>query len=299
MSLLNTDSLKTAWTQRRRRMRADRLQDYADMLYDHLAADFGARHAEIDALLRATIAGARNKEELRVPIWTFVSSLYEQPLAEIKYTDPWWKMEHYIRRKGHEWMVGLMAEDAAPFTTEDVDNTMAWGNRWVRTPVSVYSVLKHTDVAARLALLFGQGHFRIGVELTATKRLPGSLAVTARKYNLVLHYYPDGMPFWAARAEEQVADKYRDYVSGYHWTEQPARREIWTGLAETAGVSNATPPPRRRSDTPPPLMRRSNGGGIYTYEGEDALQQAARDTLASIMAEGAPCHCGYDHPEDE
>jgi hypothetical protein len=71
------------------------------------------------------------------------------------------------------------------------------------------------------------------------------------------------------------------------------------------GSGSATP-----ASLPPLISMRSNGGGIdaaagrldfgiHEYSGPDALQRAARDTIASCVDELAPCHCGYHHPEEE
>jgi len=54
-----------------------------------------------------------------------------------------------------------------------------------------------------------------------------------------------------------------------------------------------TPPPSPPPESPPPLLRSS----IRTYQGEDAVQQAARDLLQDFNQ--TTCYCGYEHPEDE
>jgi hypothetical protein len=54
-----------------------------------------------------------------------------------------------------------------------------------------------------------------------------------------------------------------------------------------------TPPPSPPPENPPPLLRPS----IRTYQGEDAVQQAARDLFQDFNQ--TTCYCGYDHPKDE
>ena len=308
MALLNTDTLSSAWNQRRQQMRVERLQEYADILYDALAMEFRDTRGDIAASLRTAIATARDKSDLHTTLWTFHSSLYRQPWADIAYTPDYYKMDNYLRRRGYEWFVGPLKETAPRMTASVINDSAAWDACWLRQPVSVYSVFKHTDIAPRLARLFGENSFRVSVELAATKRITAPLGVSVRKYNVVLHYYPEGLPAALREQEQKLADKYGDLLpplTRHVYVATSTRPFIWKGVEEEPGFSNETPRMRADSDTdslpplirtdPPPLERRHGAGEarVHVYEGADAMQRAARDTLSSILNEATPCHCGY------
>jgi hypothetical protein len=225
--------------------------------------------------------------------------------------------EGRLRDKGYEWSIGRVRP---AFDPEFVD-TIAWTWEWDSRPATVYQVVTKTDLLDRLAVLFGD-RYLVSRSVVATKSIHEPFEAQVYRTELRLHYYPNGLPTALRNRQEVVRQKYAGYRAPvdeafvHLWTGKPSRRD---SVVEPPGFSNLppSPVPSAAPSEPPQLPRRTNGGGIqawsddggsarrldfagiHVYEGEDALQRAARDTLASAQDESAPCHCGYHHPEAE
>lgn len=311
MALFSNDLLSTAWDARSQELQAQRLQTHNDMLYEILRRDFTARAAALQDSLFEAISTAPSQDALSIPLWTYNSTYIADWHARRRDAMAFGHFEGWLRRNGYEWSVGRVRPDFNP----EVIETNAWEWEWDSRPETVYQVVSKTDLLDRLALLFGD-RYLVTRSVVATKSILKPFEAQVYRTELRLHYYPKGLPT-ALRVRQAAARlKYANYqapvgVDHIHlWTGVPSQVEPFVGP-----VLPPSPPPSVIPSDPPPLARRSNGGGIgpldddvsrrldyasiHVYEGEDALQRAARDTLASTQDESAPCHCGYHHPNSE
>lgn len=294
MSLFSSSKLLSAWSTRSWEIDAQRLQDSSDLLYDRLRTDFLSRRQSLQADLLEVIKTAASPRDLQIPLWTFHTSFVPQ-LSREDYA----KVQGHLRRYGYEWSIGLVDQYFDPERIE----VFEWDYQWKSRPVTVQRIVKHTDLLYRIALLFGLD-FQVVAVPVAVKTLSYPAGVKVYKTELQLKYYPKGLPRAVWDKQVQVREKYADYAAPIH----EAYVHLWTGIP-SAREAPSTPPPAPAAEAPPPLPQRSNGGGIdlptvgdvsrrldfnesgiYTYEGEDALERAARD-----MVSGTTCHCDYHH----
>jgi hypothetical protein len=310
MALFSNYALSNAWTRRSIELAAQRLQAHNDMLYEHLRRNFAARAEPLQDSLLEAIRSAPSKEALSVPLWTYHSTYIADWKASRDQTMAFGDFEGWLRTKGYEWSIGKVRPDFNPETIE----TVAWEWEWDSRPETVYRIVSKTDLLDRLALLFGNS-FVVTRSVIATKSILKPFEAQVYRTELRVHYYPKGLPTAIRDRQAAVRAKYADYRSPVG----EGNTHLWTGVPSEVepGLSNLppSPPPSVIPPEPPLLPRRTNGGGIgplvddvsrrldfasiHVYEGEDALQRAARDTLASAQDDSAPCHCGYHHPNSE
>ena len=314
MALFSSNLLSTSWDARSQELNAQRLQAHNDMLYEHLRRDFTARAATLQDSLLEAIRTAPSKDDLQVPLWTYHSTYIANRAESRRDAMAFGHVEGWLRQRGYEWSVGRVRRGFDP----EVIETIAWEWEWDSRPETVYRVVSKTDLLDRLALLFGD-RYLVTRSVVATKSILEPFEAQVYRTELRLHYYPNGLPTALRNRQDAVRRKYAGYrapVGEAHvhlWTGKPSRIEPFAA----PGFSNLppSPVPSAAPSEPPQLPRRTNGGGIqllgedvsrrldfasiHVYEGEDALQRAARDTLASAQDEPAPCHCGYHHPEAE
>lgn len=308
--------LSDQWARRALELNAQRLQAHNDMLYEHLRRDFTARARDLQDSLIEAIRTASSKADLMVPLWTFNSTYIANWAESRRDAMAFAHFEGRLRNKGYEWSIGRVRP---AFDPEFVDTT-SWTWEWDSTPATVYRVIRRTDLLTRLALLFGD-RYTVTTEVVATKPIHEPFEAQVYRTELRLHYFPDGLPTATRNLQEVVRQKYANYRAPvdeafvHLWTGKPSQRDPVV-VREPPGFSNLppSPVPSAAPSEPPQLPRRTNGGGIqalsdggsarrldfgsiHVYEGEDALERAARDTLASAQDDSAPCHCGYHHPE--
>jgi hypothetical protein len=336
-SSFTEDAVLAAWRERKNQLRAKQLQVANDCLYSVVEDSILGRRTELlNALLNA-INTAPASQGIPIPLWTYHTSHYKGRYRDIVGTTEWYEMETRLRRKGYHWVVGRVDRYKDPETTLRADDgawDYIWG--WNGTPTSVHDVVRQTDFRRRIALLFGDDRYRVSYRVTHQKVLSRPLDVVVDKVELRLHFHPRGL---YDRSRKALLDTKLKYESHVPEPEDWRIPYLWTGVEdETPGFSNEplTPPPPPPPTEPPVLARRTNGGGIHPptgdespipmsdetraswnafvesvearrrldfsiheYSGPDALQRAARDSLASALDDAAPCHCGHHHPEEE
>ena len=268
MSLFSNIKLGTAWSTRSREIEAHRLQEHSDLLYECLRSEFVARRQLLQDDLLHVILNATSRNELSIPIWTYKYMYHGSNGSDLD-------------RIRYEWSVGLLH----PWTTsEDLDR---FDGIWEKTPVSVESVFRKTDILQRLALLFGDD-YRISIVPISVKILDEARVATCE---LRLNYYPNGLPDYMWYKHDEVRQRYTDYAAP-EWVGFPY---VWSGYNPALPPSRAsTPPPALVPDEPPVLPRRSNGGGVQLL-GEDFFDGVSRRLSFNV----SPCHCGYHHDEED
>jgi hypothetical protein len=138
-------------------------------------------------------------------------------------------------------------------------------------PMSYYAIIKHTDLLDRLSLFFGGRNF-----VVRQSKLDDT------RYQLVLHYYPDGVNEQQTLHMERCA---RDHVG----REQVFVRDIewYEGYAYRQEGGYATPPRTRVAIAPPPPPP-ARPGYVRDYASAEA---AARDLGEELLRE---CYCQHD-----
>jgi hypothetical protein len=243
-----------------------------------------SRRQSLQADLLEVIKTATSPRDLQIPLWTFHRASVPQ-LSPEDYA----KVQGHLRRQGYEWSIGLIDSSFDPERIE----VFEWDWQWKTRPITVWRIVKHTDLLPRLAILFGLD-FQVVAVPVAVKNLSDPAGVQVYKTELQLRYYPKGLPRALWDKQVTVREKYADYVAPVY----DANVHLWTGVPSVVAPPS-TPPPAPPAEVPPPLPQRSNGGGvsrvldfsdsgIYSYEGSDALERAAQDMLSEV-----PCHCDY------
>jgi hypothetical protein len=310
-------ALSTAWEMQLKTMRAKRLQHQNDLLFTVVRDDIFSRRAEIHAALMTVARTSLTPNGLSVPLWTYKTAHYVKPFREIVGTQEFLDTEQVIRRTGGEWFVGIRRSDEHPLDRFHEDG---WDSIWRWRPVAtVDEVVRHTDFMNRIALLFGDHHYRVSKEVVRRTVLDEPLEVVVEEVELTLHYFPRGVYRNVRDALQRTKDKYETHAPAeLPWALRPY---VWTGAGD---VDPPSPIPHDVPASPPPVARRSNGGGILnpedevnrrldfsiqTYEGEDAFECAARDCVAHLIRSEADgslrayprtgCYCGYDHEDSE
>ena len=266
-----------AWNDRKLELKLARLQLYNDILYNRLAAEILASREEIDRKLHECIRTATKPSELRIPIFTFKNCHGVNPPGA---TRIW--AEDLCKREGWHW-------------------TMQANND--RYPVSHYSIITRTDICQRLALLFDATHFWVSCRHTGAGVTPLG-ACSVLEHELVLHYYPNGMP--RARLDSLLACNQRQLArDGVEPIMPVVHRLVWVegagdeqppalayprgpgGLVYRDGPS--TPEPAQGRECPgAPREESRDDGSITVY---DTMEDAARDLGRELMEEArCPCH---------
>lgn len=311
-------ALSTAWEMQFKTIRAKRLQHQNDLLFTVVRDDIFSRRAEIHAALMTVARTSLTPNGLSVPLWTYKTAHYVKPFREIVGTQEFLDTEQVIRRTGGEWFVGIRRSDEHPLDRFHEDG---WDSIWRWRPVAtVDEVVRHTDFMNRIALLFGDHHYRVSKEVVRRTVLAEPLEVVVEDVELTLHYWPRGVRHHVRDVLRLTKEKYETHEPD----ELPGvlLPYVWKGVRDADPPS---PVPHAVPSSPPQLPRRSNGGGIQavedevnrridfasiqTYEGEDAFERAARDCVADLIrseADGSlrsypltSCYCGYAHSESE
>jgi hypothetical protein len=290
--------ISTAWEMQFKRIRAQRLQHQNDLLFTVVRDDIFSRRAEIYADLLSVTRTSLTPNGLSIPLWTYKTAHYVKPFRDIIGTQEFLDTEKVLRRTGGEWFIGIRRGDESPLHKYYEEG---WDSIWRWRPVAtVDDVVRHTDFMNRIALLFGDYHYRVSKEVVRRTVLNEPLEVVVEEVQLTLHYWPRGVRHHLRDILRLTKEKYA--------THEPAEMPgvllpyVWTGGLL---MDPPSPVPRAAPSSPPPLARRSSGGGVartlsfedtgsvYEYEGEDAFERAARDMLADV------CYCGQHHSDSE
>jgi hypothetical protein len=152
--------------------------------------------------------------------------------------------------------------------------------------MSTYALVKHTDLCQQLAVFFGKENFWV------TWRKHGK-----EEYQLLLNYYPGGLPEDKVLALEACAER--------HAPATPPRRVSMAPppvvRRKAADMSDSPHGPVTMAPPPPPYLRPSrayagsgSGGFIREYDSmDDAGRDFGRDLAAELEQEadarGCPC----------
>ena len=294
----NEIDLSTAWEMQLKTIRAKRLQHQNDLLFTVVRDDIFNRRAELHAALMTVARTSLTPNGLSIPLWSYKTAHYVQPFREIVGTQEFLDTEKVLRRTGGEWFVGIRRGDESPlhqYYEEGFDSIWRW-----RPVAAVDDVVRHTDFMNRIALLFGDYHYRVSKQVVRRTVLNEPLEVVVEDVELTLHYWPRGTRQHVRDALQMTKEKYETHEAD----ELPGvlLPYVWTGALR---MDPPSPMPHAALSSPPPLARRSSGGGVartlsfgdegsvYEYEGEDAFERAARDMLADA------CYCGQHHSDSE
>jgi hypothetical protein len=252
MALFNDNLLVTSWDMRLHELKAQRLQAYNDMLYEHLRADFTSRAATLQDSLLEVIRTAPYKEALSIPLWTFHST-YIVNLSSAYNSPGFSEFQDMLRDKGYEWTVGAI------------------------NPESVSRIVKPTDLLDRLALLFGN-NFRVTTAVVDSERLTEPFEACVYRYELRLQYFPRGVSTALREKQDAVRAKYAPPPE--------------VGFSNVSPPLPATPPPAPLAGPPGAPLRlpmRSNGGGIDACYGYSSDEEG--DGCRRRLNFSAACHC--------
>jgi hypothetical protein len=314
-------TLSAGWRERKTQLRAEQLQDWNDCLYAVVSRDILSRRAEIHEALTTAVSTARRPADLWIPLWSYHATWYDE--VPDPSTMAFAESQRILRAKGYNWSIGRAYLGSDP---ETVSTASDWAYMWGGgTPATVHDVVTHTNFNQRLALMFGD-EFWVTTHRVGYKDITRPLPAVVSRFELRLHYFPTGrVPAHRAAILASVRAKYASYrPSPCPVYERPT---LWKGVPSKVEpvvpttLSYESPPTATPRSEPPPLAQRTNGGGlrpdnmtevarslcsefddthggIHLYEGPDAFQQAARDTVESCLDQRAPCHCYYHRESD-
>lgn len=257
------DPVFKTWIKTKKEMEQRRLAPYADLLYKAIRDSIFARRAEIHATLLSVAATSTDPTQLRTPLWSYVG-------AECVHYDK--DMLTRLRDDGYDWSVSW----AGPGMTQ----------------VSVNQLVKATDLRERIACLFDATTFRV----TADIRYEGGevshgAGYTSWNYDLVLHWYPKGVPAHIKARNLAAQEKH----AGREIYGSP---DIYKGIAHEVGFSNRTPPPRAAAAAPPPLGRRTDMWQRSTArQAEECPTERRAQELGFSVDDFPVCYCQTCEPD--
>lgn len=284
---------------------AKEFQPYNDLLFKIIRDDVTSRREAIVAEIQAEIKKTPGKVvSVSVPLWSYNVRYFrrtkEERFEELNAMDS----EERIRemeddrrllkmdkKNGWQWTIGtkfdgeknwdLLGGDAIPaswFVPENLD-------RLPSIPVDV--IVRKTDLLHRLATTLFPGY---GWVINSYGEIlhSGYRCEVLRK-TLYLVYSPTGLPENGVKSKalHKVAVKYATH-SDYKLPE--GHKVVLKG----PGREPPRTPPQSPPATPaPPRAPRRTGIAFHTYTGPNAMRDGARDLIAGIVDEEAPCHCTY------
>jgi hypothetical protein len=280
MTSFATTELAQAWNDRKLDMKLTRTKLYSDILYNRLAAEILNSREEIDRKLHECIRTATKPSDLSIPIFAFKARHGLNPAGDLRL-----------------WTDGLCKKEGWHWTMQ------ANGDRY---PVSHYSVVRNTDLCQRLALLFDGKHFWVSCRPKA-ELVQGLGASIVREHEIVLHYYPGGLPRNLLNAvlacnrrqiEREAHEPIMPVVYDLEWVEGPGD-EPPPALAYPRGPGGlayrdapSTPEPGPERECPgAPSHAEDDDGSITVY---DTMEEAARDLGRELIeVAGCNCYCCY------
>lgn len=337
-------AIRAAWYKRTAALKAQRLQVHNDLLFEVVSKVILDARSDIHSALTSAIASAASPRDFHIPLWTYYTAHYDRPRPKTVADE---QMDIRVRKYGYDWVVGIprngrIDPERVPLENEYDDvGEPGWESNWSWNPYphSVHDIVRSTDFRHRLALMFGDDRYRVSYVTVSQEILDGPPKVVVDEVELRLHYHPHGLNDHSRKPILDAKLKYADYTPAYTRGSLPAY--VWSGVP-SAWDTPETPAAQNPPSSPPPLARRTNGGGlsaeefaevsriltfdeapssIHEYSGSDAVERAAKDTVAEIAAETfctnnepylyrwengevkayplPPCHCEYHRPEAE
>ena len=204
------------WQIRNSQLEAVRLQPYNDLLFNYLTStiDFHRCSAE----LMEKIKTATDRMDLCVPIWEFKNCHMNHDyrldvegyahVEAVRAGDKKALHAEVVHSRGFRGLVGSTSVDEW------------YGDIYYSHPLmEIDRVFRKTDLKERLALHFG------GIYLTVSLRHHGEAeTINGEDYypirsQVMLNYYPRGVPEFKRKEMGRAALKYRDYVSSVRRTD--------------------------------------------------------------------------------
>jgi hypothetical protein len=251
----STSPIVAAWRHREaelRHIQEQQLQPHNDSLFEVLRESILSRRDEIHAQLLTAAATAHHVRDIQATLWTYRASYFPLPYDTLP-RERVQAAENELRVQGHQWLIGLTAvypSGASEFLLHDDLAGRPWGGpsaeEWeaswrARSPRPVHDVIRHTDVMSRIALLFGDRHYRVSYRVVSEVLHPGPLDAMCETVELVLNYHPKGVYGSVLQDQQAAAVKYAAHVSTVpEWGHPtvwvgapPIRRSLGEGLQES------------------------------------------------------------------
>jgi hypothetical protein len=227
------DDHSEAWRAQALLIRRLTLQPYNDFLFEVVRDSLIARRSEIRASLHAAVATSASKSGFQVPLWTYQAVRFptqdEPPNPDIRQD-----ALEFLCDQGYQWLVGRASSDFGGAGADYV-----WDATRPIRPVPVHDVVRCTDFVHRLALFFGDTHYRVSFQRIAWGTLEVPTDVEVSTYQLVLHYHPTGI---YGRVAECIRDAKVAYSTYTPWPLADWDRPlVWSGRMRTP-PSSPTPP---------------------------------------------------------
>jgi hypothetical protein len=199
-------ALVTNWAQRKEELVANKLQPYADILYDIISRSLDIPALMADLVEKAKTAGS--VRDLSVPIWTYkhcptyYTHRYDLSgsahVERVRAGDVDAKHAEVMYREG--W-VGLLK-------TERWEDD--WDTDWytVLPREEIDRVFRKTDLKHRLALIFGGRRFTVSVHHATREEVVDGTTFYPQTCEVTLNYFPNDIPDHARKALGKAAVKY-------------------------------------------------------------------------------------------
>lgn len=219
-ALISSHDLHQAWTETKTKTKTERVNRYADILFSRLHALFLLTSDEIKRRMIEKIRSSTSPKEFNVPLFTYRSRAVEAD------TPP----------EERDRLDALAAENGWHWTLQSE------GDRY---PVSHYAVFRYTNICKRLSKLFCAN---TGPHYWVTWRYVRPISeetLIVGEYELVLHYYPEGLPDACRRVLEELPEESAPPTVNVTWTED----RVWTHVRPQSSFCT---PPRKVTMAPPP-----------------------------------------------
>lgn len=266
------------------------LQPYNDMLFKIISDEIKTKRDDILEQFKTQIKETPGRARVvSVPLWTynvrhFLTSReeYQTEFAKLTYMERVNKSrENRELYKLHEdngwhWKIGVLS----PVQWLDEDTN------WSLRPVPVDLVVGKTDLLLRLSNLFADTHVWVKREYDGFIHDDDRCKIN--KIVLRAHFHVEGLGRHVMRTKalKRVQDKYARYQN---YAPEEGHQVTLIG----PGLEPPKTPPASPAVPPTPKAPRRADGGIHHYTGPNAMSEGARDFVASILDENAPCHCRY------
>lgn len=267
------------------------LQPYNDILFKVISDDIKTKREDILEQFKTNIKKTPGKAQVvSVPLWTyntrFFTTTREEYNRELLKLAPFERgiknrenreLMKLHRENGWHWMVGVSSGN---FYEWDDDYTeMTLHENWSLKQVPVDLVIRKTDLLQRLSNLFMGGHVWVTREFSDCVHYDDRCRVD--KMVLRAHFHVDTFKHLIGRNRALKSTRSK-YVSHADFALEENETVVLTG----PGLEPPhTPPPS------PAVPATPKTPSIHRYSGPNAFSDAARDLVAGIVDEDAPCHC--------
>ena len=251
-ALISSHDLHQAWTETKIKNNSTRMNLYADILFSRLHALFLLTSDEIKRRMIEKIRSSTTPKEFNVPVFTYRSRVIDcdTPREERQ------RLETIVAANHWHWTLQTEGD---------------------RFPVSHYAVFRYTDICKRLSNLFCAN---TGPHYWVTWRYVRPVSegeIIVGEYELVLNYYPEGLPAACQRVLEELPEEPAPPAVNVTWTED----RVWTHVRSHSFCT----PPRKVTMAPPPppeLLRHRRAAG-----GDEPVRNLAHE-----------CYCCFNDDDE-